>query len=182
MFASHRSHASSQSRRSSIDSLTAGLPPNPWTHSSSDVGSRPETRSSDQNTKVHAPRRSSVFTLRSRSNTSTSTTPSLLSLSHSAMAEHESTWHASPPDQSPFGSQSQNQSELFKAGARRSFFRGKKGKRLSETVVSSADTLEYSNGGVGEKRTSLLRKGKKRDYQPETACKAIVPDSCVPHR
>lgn len=61
----------------------------------------------------------------------------------------------------------QSQSESSTNGARRSLFRGKKGKRLSETVVSSIAAVDYRDTDGGGKRASVLRKGRKPDIQSE---------------
>jgi hypothetical protein len=91
-------------------------------------------------------------------------TPSLLSLGHSDMAEHEASWNGSPPRTRQAGNQ--NQKEV--AGSRRSLFRGKRGKRLSETMATSMGVDETD---AGEKRNSILRKGKKANHQSEDSGK-----------
>jgi hypothetical protein len=168
MFSFHKSDAS-RSRQSSIDSeaigptsSTAGsdIWPDQYSMSSSHVGSH----SPEQHYRGYPARRSSVFNLRSRSNTATSMTPSLLSLSHPDMAEYESS--GSPPGSWQAGNKSQKES----TGTRRSLFRSKKGKRLSETVVTTTGVDEYE-GDNNERRASILRKGRRGNNQSEDAGK-----------
>jgi hypothetical protein len=153
MFSFHKSDAS-RSRQSSVDSeatgattFTSGSDPclDQGSMSSSHVGAH----SPEQHHRGYSARRSSVFNLRSRSNTATSMTPSLLSLSHPDMAEHD----ASPPGYWQAGSKSQKES----TGSRRSLFRGRRGKRLSETTMGG-DAYE---GDANEKRASVIRRGRK---------------------
>jgi hypothetical protein len=167
MFSFHKNDAS-RSRQSSIDSEATGpttvsagsdLWPDQGSMSTSHVG----THSPEQHHRGYPARRSSVFNLRSRSNTATSMTPSLLSLSHPDMVEHEASWHGSPPGYW----QAANKNQKESTGSRRSLFRGKRGKRLSETTMS-ADAYE---GDVTEKRTSILRKGRRGNNQSEDTSK-----------
>jgi hypothetical protein len=99
-----------------------------------------------------------VFNLRSRSNTATSMTPSLLSLSHPEMAEHD----ASPPE----SWQAEIKSQKETTGSRKSLFRGKKGKRLSETVATTMG-VDAREGDTNERRTSILRIGRRGNNQSE---------------
>ncbi|KAF1832775.1 hypothetical protein BDW02DRAFT_554005 [Decorospora gaudefroyi] len=163
MFSFHKSDAS-RSRQSSVDSEATG-PTTPtaasdlWPDQCSMSPPHLGAHSPEQQQRVYAVRRSSVFNLRSRSNTATSMTPSLLSLSHSDMAEHDALQHGSPPGQRQAGSKSQKEA----TGSRRSLFRGKRGKRLSETTGTAVDEYE---GDASEKRMSVLRRAKKgNQYQ-----------------
>jgi hypothetical protein len=164
MFSFHKSDVS-RSRQSSVDSeafgpttFTAGsdLGPDQHSMSSSHVGSH----SPEQYHRGYPVRRSSVFNLRTRSNTATSMTPSLLSLSHPEMAEH---------DVSPPGSwQAVIKSQKETTGSRMSLFRGRKGKRLSETVATTMGVDAYE-GDTNERRASILRKGRRGNNQSEDA-------------
>ncbi|KAF1851162.1 uncharacterized protein K460DRAFT_29036 [Cucurbitaria berberidis CBS 394.84] len=163
MFSFHKSDALPRSRQSSIDSLALGpstsdAEPDLWVSQGSGLSSHGGMHSPEQRQRAYSTRRSSVFNLRSRSNTATSMTPSLLSLSHPDMAENEASLHE-PPSRSHF--------ESSGPGARRSLFRGKKGKRSSETVTSSIDATDYKETDASEKRTSVLRKGRRQHNQPE---------------
>ncbi|KAF2854243.1 hypothetical protein T440DRAFT_388382 [Plenodomus tracheiphilus IPT5] len=81
------------------------------------------------------------------------------------MAEHEGSWHGTPLARLQSGGQTQN--ETIKAGARRSFFRGRKGKRNSETT--GAIVPDFAEMDFSERRASMLRKDKKRfDYADES--------------
>ncbi|CAG5183571.1 uncharacterized protein ALTATR162_LOCUS10647 [Alternaria atra] len=81
------------------------------------------------------------------------------------MAEHEGSWHDSPPGHRQTGNKNHKES----TGSRRSLFRGKKGKRLSETPMINVD--EY-DGDANERRTSILRKSKRGNTQAEEAAGA----------
>ena len=180
MFSFHKTDAS-RSRQSSVDSQATG-PNFPTTSSESWLEQYPThsshagMHSPEQQPRAYPARRSSVFNLRSRSNTATSLTPSLLSLSHSEMAEHEGSWHGSPPGHRQIG----NRSHKEATGSRRSLFRGKKGKRLSETPMINVDEYE---GDANERRSSILRKSKRFNSQAEDAGKWQFPNTeptCLP--
>jgi hypothetical protein len=169
MFSFHKSDAS-RSRQSSVDSQATGsttfiATSDLWTDQCSRSSSRVAMHSPEQQPRVYPARRSSVFNLRSRSNTGNSMTPSLLSLGHSDMAEHEPSWNGSPPRTRQVGSQNQKEA----AGSRRSLFRGKRGKRLSETMATGVGVVDETD--AGEKRNSILRKGKKANHQSEDSGK-----------
>lgn len=153
MFSFHKSDVRSPIRQSSIDSsVTVSYASDPVSESHGttprEVYEQPQT--------AYSSKRTSVFTLRSRSNTAASTAPSLLSLSHPEMAEHEPAVHDSTPSLRHVGSMSQI--EPSGSVSKRSLFRGKKGKRLSEMVPSSIDASHYKDVG---KRSSVLHKGRR---------------------
>ncbi|EMD67475.1 hypothetical protein GGP41_007365 [Bipolaris sorokiniana] len=157
MFSFHKSDVS-RSRQSSIDSQATGthpstFAPDSWQDHRSTPSSHGGTHSPEQLHRFNPARRSSVFNLRSRSNTATSLTPSLLS--QYDMADHDASWH---------DSQSGHPKAHPSTGSRRSLFRGKKGKRLSETGIAGGDDYE---GDASERRTSLLRKARRSGNQPE---------------
>ena len=173
MFSFHKSDVLPQSRQSSVDSPVTGLAtpdaePDLWMSRSSGSSSHGGLHSPEP-PRFHSSKRSSVFNLRSRSNTATSLTPSLLSLSHPDMAEHEASLHEPPPSSRQYGSQSQG--ELSGPGSRRSLFRGKKGKRLSDAVASSIGAADYKEADAAGKRISVLRKGRRPNDQSEGSCK-----------
>ncbi|EOA89128.1 uncharacterized protein SETTUDRAFT_127610 [Exserohilum turcica Et28A] len=74
------------------------------------------------------------------------------------MAEHESSWHEK-------GHQS--------TGSRRSLFRGKKGKRLSETGVVAAPAADEQEEAT-DRRTSILRKSRRGTNQSEDASTSLI--------
>ncbi|KAH9872894.1 hypothetical protein J1614_005288 [Plenodomus biglobosus] len=166
MFSFHKADAP-RSRQSSIDSQAIGSHPT----SDFELGTPLDAAAAHAGTQasshftIHSARRSSVFNLRSRSNTANSTTPSLLSLSHPDMAEHDGSWHGSPLVRLQSGGQPQG--ETSKAGTRRSFFRGRRGKRNSEATAVS--TPDFAETDLSERRASILRKDKRRvDYAEES--------------
>ncbi|RYN75998.1 hypothetical protein AA0117_g6162 [Alternaria alternata] len=83
------------------------------------------------------------------------------------MAEHEGSWHGSPPGHRQIGNRSHKES----TGSRRSLFRGKKGKRLSETPMINVDEYE---GDANERRSSILRKSKRFNSQAEDAGPSLI--------
>lgn len=156
MFSFHKNDVP-RSRQSSVDSQATGthasaFGQDPWTDQRSMSTSHGGAHSPEQHHRFNPARRSSVFNLRSRSNTATSLTPSLLALGQHDMADHESSWHDKAHQSST---------------SRRSLFRGKKGKRLSETGVIGGDEHEE----VSDRRTSLLRKSRRGTNQSEDSCK-----------
>ncbi|KNG47213.1 pak-box p21-rho-binding protein [Stemphylium lycopersici] len=170
MFSFHKSDVS-RSRQSSVDSQATGpqgstfgqdIWPDQQPMSSSHAGGH----SPELQHRFNPARRSSVFNLRSRSNTATSMTPSLLSLNQPDMADHETSWHGSPPGNHQ-GSGKSHQS----TGSRRSLFRGKKGKRLSETPIIGVDEHE---GDVSDRRTSILRKSRRGTNQSEDSSASLI--------
>ncbi|KAF1939293.1 hypothetical protein EJ02DRAFT_258697 [Clathrospora elynae] len=176
MFSYSGSDAISPSRQSSIDSQAT----EPTTSSAgSDIhidqcsGSpfAVAMHSPEQQHKFHAAKRSSVFNLRSRSNTASSTTPSLLSLGHSDMAEHDASWYGPLPGPGQAGNESQKESSVI--GPRRSLFRGRKGKRLSEAVVSGIDVGECEGDGSA-RRMSILRKSRRQHSQAEAYVPSLI--------
>ncbi|KZM19518.1 hypothetical protein ST47_g9368 [Ascochyta rabiei] len=94
--------------------------------------------------------------MRSRSNTAVSTTSSILSSGPADMASYDHTSPDSPPALRHVGSHSR----LDQTGPRRSIFRGRMGKRLSESIGTGVDIDEYQEADAGRKRASFLRKRK----------------------
>ncbi|CAO2649340.1 Nn.00g067250.m01.CDS01 [Neocucurbitaria sp. VM-36] len=88
------------------------------------------------------------------------------------MAEHEASLHDGPP---PTCRQSRSQTpiEPLGTGTKRSLFRGKKGKRLSETVTSSIGAVDYQEPDAAGKRTSVLRKGRRQNNQSESSLRNL---------
>jgi len=159
MFSFHKGEMLPRSRQSSVDSQaflphvlpSACEPEAPLDADDSNAAAHPPTHHP-----AYSARRSSVFKMRSRSNTATSTTPSLLSISRSELHEHEGRWHGPahvPQPGNPI------HSETSKAGTRRSFFRGRKGKRNSDVAMPiMPDGVETD---PRQKRSSVLRKDRK---------------------
>jgi hypothetical protein len=56
-------------------------------------------------------------------------------------------------------------------GSRKSLFRGKRGKRLSESVSSSSIVVEHQEKDASDKRMSVLRKVTRRNQQDDVQCK-----------
>ncbi|KAL6706684.1 hypothetical protein ACN47E_005226 [Coniothyrium glycines] len=155
MFSFHKNESVSLSRQSSVDSLGT-LPTIATTESRNSSSSPHRSMHSPEQRKLYGTKRASVFTLRSRSNTANSSTPSLISLDHPDMAEHDEAWHDAT-----------SQTNLSRINTRRSFFRGKMSKRLSERVESSMGMSDHKEKDVIAKRASVIRKGKKHSALPE---------------
>lgn len=85
-----------------------------------------------------------------------STASSIISPSHPDMVAYDHAAPGSPPTLR----QVPSHSRLDNNGSRRSMFRGKMGKRLSESVVSGVDADDYKEVDAGRKRASFLRKKK----------------------
>jgi hypothetical protein len=171
MFTSHKSDAPPRSRQSSVDlpvgPASPASPSEPWTSQCPEDPTNGPMQSPVQRHRAYSGKRSSVFNLRARSNTATSTSSSFIPLSTPEMAQAE----ASRPG-SPFVLLHGGQHGLVEQPSyRKSLFRGKKGKRLSESVSSSMIVTEYQDMDLGDKRTSVLRKTKKRNNQSEVPCK-----------
>lgn len=175
MFSFHKNDALTRSRQSSVDSQATGSYPSSSIY---DRGTSPDyalpanagAYPPEQQPKIFTGRRGSVFNLRSRSNTATSTSPSLLSLSHPDMADHDGSWNEYPFNRLQSGDQSQSDASSTN-GSRRSFFRGRKGKRLSEAVISAVGTADQGDAAAEDRRMSVLRKGKWRNDRADDAGK-----------
>jgi hypothetical protein len=154
MFASQKNNAFTASTQSSVDSLVTSKS---TSTSVSDVGasqssehsSYGEPHSPEQRIGPTSGRRHSVFTLRSRSNTATSTT-SYASPSSPNMSAHD-------------------------ASSSRSIFKSKKGKRSSGSFSHHSHTHDNDEPQVGTRRSSMLRKTKKPAEQPESSGRFISP-------
>ncbi|KAF2824047.1 hypothetical protein CC86DRAFT_297603 [Ophiobolus disseminans] len=177
MLTSNKSDAPPRSRQSSTDSPSTD-PPSPastsgtWNPQCVDNYPDGSMHSPEQRHRTYFGKRSSVFRSRVRSNTAASamsTTPSVMSLNALNMAHADTSRPGSPL---PFRSNGyQGQAEL--SGSRKSLFRGRKGKRLSDSVSSGIVMKEYQEMDMGDKRTSVLRKGKKRDNQHEAPFRGL---------
>jgi hypothetical protein len=159
MFTSLKSDAAPLSRQSSVDlsatgSLSSASTSEPWTSQCTNELPYGVMQSPERKSRAHSSRRSSVFNLRSRSNT-TASMSSVLSLTPSGTSHGES--RPGTPlalhDEVP--------------GSRKSLFRGKKGKRLSESGSSSMILAEFHEKDVGDKRMSVLRKVKRWNHQDD---------------
>lgn len=166
MFTSHKSDAPPRSRQSSVDSpvATTSSPVSPSGARNSqrtNYFSYGAMQSPEQKHRAYPSKRSSVFNLRARSNTATSsasTTPSLMSSYDPDMTYAQSSRPESPTSFEHAG----HQAYVELSGARRSIFRGGRGKRLSTSgsasiVMAECQELDMSSN----KRTSVLRKGKE---------------------
>lgn len=159
MFSFHKGEALPRSRQSSVDSqgFTSHV-------MSSAYDSEPAVAAADPYAAMHGPnhptaysaRRNSVFKMRSRSNTATSTTPSLFSITHSEMPEPEVRWQGAARVPQSGG---QFQGDMAKGAARRSFFRGRKGKRNSEAAAPSIPDCAETE--LSHWRSSVLRRDRR---------------------
>ncbi|KAF2028997.1 hypothetical protein EK21DRAFT_68705 [Setomelanomma holmii] len=173
MFVSHKSDASPQSGQTSMEFPVGAVPPasssDPWNAQSLDDSTNGATQLPEQRHRAYSGKRISVFNLRARSNTATSTISSFTSLSPSSMARGEAPRPGSPFVFLPEGSHG----PVEQSGYRKSLFRGMKGKRLSESVSSSMIVTEFQEMDVGDKRTSVLRKAKRRNNQSEAPSQSL---------
>lgn len=162
MFAFHKNETLSRSRQSSLDSPLAERPsltsvPDSITASQcSDSVHTEGMHSPERRRRAASSRRSSVFNMRSRSNTATSTASSIVSSGHADMAAHDNV----SPDSPPALHHVLSHSRLDNAGPKRSMFRGKMGKRLSESMGGGVDIDDFQEADAARKRASFLRKRK----------------------
>jgi hypothetical protein len=172
MFMFNKNNAVPRSRQSSIDSPVPGTSPStsistststaastldPWVPQASDAFSFKDNHSLEQRTQVRPGNRSSVFNLRSRSNTATSTTSSFVSLVPPGMAGPDTSPHGSSRDYRHLA----GQSFMEFPASKRSLFRGKKGKRLSGQFSPSFNIDDVEKVESVSKRDSVLRRGRK---------------------
>jgi hypothetical protein len=177
MFTSNKSDAQPRSRQSSMDLSVSGFPSTASTlesWSSQGIDDTPHAyhtmqTSPEQRHRAYSTKRSSVFNFRSRSNTGASTI-SVLSLSP-AMSEND----GSRPGTALTFHQQEQSGHHERSGSRKSLFRGKKGKRLSESVSASPLVSEQSEQDGGERRMSMLRK-KKSINLPDQSSKQFSRD------
>lgn len=155
MFAFHKNESLSRSRQSSIDlpsespSLTS-LSDSMAASQCSEPVYIEGMHSPERRPRAASGRRTSVFTMRSRSNTAASTASSIMSTD---TATHH---YASPKSPTSLRHPSHSRPD----GPRRSMFRGKMGKRLSESIGGGMEVDDYQEVDVGKKRASFLRKRK----------------------
>jgi hypothetical protein len=179
MFTSHKSDAQPRSRQSSMDLSVSGLPSaasssEPW--SSQGIDDTPHAyhamqTSPEQRHRAYSTKRNSVFNFRSRSNTGASTI-SVLSLSP-AMSEYD----GSRPGTATTFHQQEQSGHHERSGSRKSLFRGKKGKRLSESVSPNPLVPEHSERDGGERRMSMLRKKKSINLPDQSSKQSICNDT-----
>lgn len=179
MFAFHKNETLSRSRQSSIDSpltenrsLTSVPDSISASQCSTDSDYTEGMHSPEQRRQAASARRSSVFNMRSRSNTAASTTSSIMPSSHPDMAAYD---HGTPGSPNTLR-HVPSHSRLDNGVPRRSMFRGKMGKRLSESIGGGIDANDFPDGEAGRKRSSFLRK-KKGTYDPvamRTYYRAII--------
>lgn len=160
MFTSYKSDAAPSSRQPSVDlsatgSLSSTPTSEPWTSQCTNELLYGAMQSPERRPRAYSSKRSSVFNLRSRSNTAASMSSSVLSLSPSGTSYNESR---------P-GTPLALHDEV--SGSRKSLFRGKKGKRLSESVSSNMILADLQERDVSDKRMSVLRRVKRRNNQDD---------------
>lgn len=165
---SHKNDASLPYKQPFIDT-SANSPPStastidPWASESLDNFSYGVMHSPERSHRAHSSKRSSVFNLRSRSNTGASTASSTVSSSPN-MAFYDDT---SRPGTALTYRQHEQTEIQEPSGSRRSIFRSKRGKRLSESVSASMGIAEYEERDMGDKRSSVLRKVRRWNNQAE---------------
>ncbi|KAF2654273.1 hypothetical protein K491DRAFT_679858 [Lophiostoma macrostomum CBS 122681] len=165
MFLFNKNNALPHSRRSSIDSLvtdpsTATSTSDAWVSQCSDTSSYSELPSPEQRGRVNLGKRASVFNLRSRSNTSTSTASSFVSVTPTMIETENSQEFRYVP----------GQSFIELPGPKRSLFtRGKRAKRQSGHIFSSLQVEELKEDELGGRRASVLRKQRSDIHQSDTA-------------
>ncbi|KAF2866557.1 hypothetical protein BDV95DRAFT_202960 [Massariosphaeria phaeospora] len=159
-------------RQSSIDSLvtdtstsTSISTSDAWVSQHSEPSSHGDVLSPEQRTRPYPGKRSSVFNLRSRSNTAASRTSSIVSLTPPTMIAQGSTSRRSSQDFHHLA----GQSFFDHPSAKRSFFRGKKGSRSSGALSPGSPTRDYEEADATSKRASMLRKGKRTGNQAESS-------------
>jgi hypothetical protein len=181
MFTSHKSDAAPRSGQFSADfpatsSSFGASTSESWDNRCFDESLHGAMQPSEQRHRSYSSKRSSVFNLRSRSNTATSTTSTILSLSPPGMSHSETSRPSTPLTLHQHG----HQGHTEQLGSRKSLFRGKKGKRLSESVSSSIVVTEYQEKDTGDKRMSVLRKARRWNNQSEEPCKCYAVNlACV---
>ena len=115
-------------------------------------------------------KRSSVFNLRSRSNTVSSTTSSFGSLVPLGMAGSDISSHNPSRDYRHLA----GQSFMELPGSKRSLFRGKKGKRVSDQFSPGFGVDEIEKVESVSKRDSVLRKGRRMMNHSEDSRKLPI--------
>lgn len=165
MPAFHKNDTLSRSRQSSVDLPLAECPSltsvseSLAASQSSDSVYTEGAHSPEGRRRAASSRRSSVFNMRSRSNTVASTASSILSSSHVDMASYDHVSPGSPPALRQVGSHGR----LDQSVPRRSIFRGRMGKRLSESIGAGMELDDHHEVDAGRKRASFLRKKKGVD-------------------
>ncbi|KAF2262065.1 hypothetical protein CC78DRAFT_326324 [Lojkania enalia] len=166
MFMFNKNNSLPRSRQSSIDDSLGANPPNPasnadaWAPQSPQTFTRSVIPSPDHRESPHPEKRASVFNLRARSNTTSSATPSFVSVA-SSMTGSEGSKRSSQELRHFAG-------HGFMEGGRRSLFgRGKRGKRLSGPLSPVPTVDETEDIESGNKRISVLRKGRRGNRPTE---------------
>ncbi|CAI6333934.1 unnamed protein product [Periconia digitata] len=164
VFVSHKKNALPESVQSSVDSLVT-IDPSVSASPGSDASSYTDQPSPERHTGAHMAKRNSVFGLRNRSNTSNSTTSSSGPLNSSTTAGHDNASHRLSQDLRHLA----GQSILEMNSAKRSIFRGKKGKRASGSFAPGSPPQPQEEADAILKRTSVLRKTKRPSLPSETS-------------
>jgi hypothetical protein len=173
MFTSHKSNASLRSGLSEDITTPCSLSDTsilePWIAQNFDEPIHGSILLSEQRHKSHSSKRSSVFNLRSRSNTANSTSsiplPLNPSMSHGVTSRPET-----PLSFQQHGHQGQPE----QSGSKKSLFRGRMGKRLSESVSSGTAMTDDQEKDTGDKRMSVLQRAKRWNSQPENHRKCCI--------
>jgi hypothetical protein len=165
MFTFHKSDALTRSRQSSVDSpvFEISTPPttsDAWGSQYFEASHSQDMHSPEQRRRAQPAKRNSVFTLRSRSNTATS-------IASSVPPSPRSTADGAPEASFPF--QGASQSYFEHHGQKRSMFRGKMGKRLSDSL-GPGPASDENQDDAGKKRSSFLR-NRRKGSEADDACK-----------
>ncbi|KAF2637775.1 hypothetical protein P280DRAFT_96352 [Massarina eburnea CBS 473.64] len=165
MFSLNKNSPNPGSKQSSSDSLVidpSASTSDLWASNTADTSSYADVPSPNQQPGPNPERRGSLFNLRNRSNTSTSTSSFAQPLASPNMATPDNTSH-----------RLSGQSFMEINGGKRSLFRGKKGKRLSGSFSASMKSSEIEEIDTGDKRTSVLRKSRKSSNASELSLKNL---------
>jgi hypothetical protein len=171
MFLFNKNNTLPHSRQSSIDSLvtdpsTATSTSETCVSQCSDTSSYSELPSPEQRERFNPGKRTSVFKIRSRSNTATSTASSFVSVTPTMFgseSSHDS--HYLP-----------GQSFIELPGPKRSLFmRGKRAKRQSGHLISNLHVEDIEEDELGSRRTSVLRKTKRGIQQTDSSRMFSIP-------
>lgn len=165
-------------RQTSIDSLvsdpsasTSTSNSEAWLSQCSDASTQGNLSSPEQRERQVPGRRTSVFNLRSRSNTAASSASSLSLASISAAMGRPDSSHWTSQD---FRNLTGQTLADFPGVKRALFTRGKRVKRLSGALSPGQEVEETEEMDVSSKRSSVLRRSRKTANQPEASRKFTV--------
>jgi hypothetical protein len=76
--------------------------------------------------------------------------------------------------ETPLTFQHGHQGQSEQTGSKKSLFRGRMGKRLSESVSSGITVADYQEKDTGDKRMSVLQRAKRWNSQSEDHSKCCI--------